>query len=238
MKRGFPWGFALSIIVTACGGGAPTPETPRSAPAAPPNNTTPTAASTPAPDPALKIAELGTCALESGERIEDCRIGYRTFGTLDATHSNAILFPTWFTGTTKELQPIIPGKLVDTSRYFLILVDAIGDGVSTSPSNSAKQPRLRFPKFGIGDMVESQKRLLDALGIKKLHAVMGISMGGMQALAWGMRYPDIAPRVVSIVGTPQLTSQDLLLWNAELHRRRPHDPGEVSRRRLLRAQAG
>jgi homoserine O-acetyltransferase len=69
----------------------------------------------------------------------------------------------------------------------------------------------------IRDMVASQKKLLASLGIGRLHAVMGISMGGMQALEWGVTYPDDVARVVSIVGTPQLTSQDLLLWTAELH---------------------
>ncbi len=168
-------------------------------------------------DGTQQFAELGTCPLESGERIEDCRVGYRTFGKLDASRSNAILFPTYFTGTTGDIVDVVPNKLVDTSRFYLILVDALGDGVSTSPSNSKTQPRLRFPRFTTGDMVESQKRVMDMLGIQTLHAVMGISMGGMQALAWGMRHPERTARVVSIVGTPQLTSQDLLLWNAELH---------------------
>ena len=164
-----------------------------------------------------QVMDLGRCPLESGEVIEDCKIGYRTFGKLDANKSNAVLFPTWFTGTTKGLVDDIPNKLVDTSKYHLILVDAIGDGVSSSPSNSTKQPRLKFPKFTVGDMVESQKKLLEKLGIAKLHTVMGISMGGMQALTWAVREPERAAHVVSIVGSPQLTSQDLLLWRAELN---------------------
>ncbi len=164
------------------------------------------------------MAELGTCALESGEKIEGCRIGFRTYGKLDANKSNAILFPTWFTGTTKSLTDVVPDKLVDTKRFYLILVDAIGDGVSSSPSTSKQQPRLEFPKFTIRDMVESQRRMLrETLGITKLHTVMGISMGGMQALEWSVAHPDEVARAIPIVGTPQLTSQDLLLWNAELH---------------------
>ncbi|HEY8074449.1 MAG TPA: alpha/beta fold hydrolase, partial [Labilithrix sp.] len=150
-------------------------------------------------------------------RIVDCKIGFRTFGKLDAARSNVVLFPTWFTGTTKPLVDMVPQKLVDTSRFHLILVDALADGVSSSPSNSATQPRLRFPKITIRDMVESQRRLLDSLGIKRLYAVAGISMGGMQAFEWAVSRPDDVARVVPIVGTPQLTSQDLLLWNAELH---------------------
>lgn len=199
MKR---FGLLSILVGTACG------------PEAAPRLVTATAV---IGDGEQQVMDLGTCPLESGEVIEDCKVGYRTYGKLDATRSNAVLFPTWFTGTTKSLMAGVPNKLVDTSKYHLILVDAIGDGVSSSPSNSTKQPRLKFPKFTVGDMVESQKRLLEKLQIPKLHTVMGISMGGMQALAWGVREPDRVNRVVSIVGTPQLTSQDLLLWRAELN---------------------
>jgi homoserine O-acetyltransferase len=166
----------------------------------------------------LKIATLGKCTLDSGETIESCRVGYRTFGTLDAAKSNAILYPTWFTGTSKMLAKNVPERLVDTKRFFLVLVDALGNGVSSSPSNSPTQPRLRFPRFTIHDMVESQRRLFrEVFGIDKLYAVMGTSMGGMQAFEWVVSHPDDVARMVAIVGSPQLSSQDLLLWNAELH---------------------
>src|SRR6185295_12952172 len=83
----------------------------------------------------LQFAPLGDLRLESGDVIKDCRIGYRTFGQLDAAKSNAVLFPTWFTGTTKELiDQVGPGKLVDSSKYFVITVDSLGDGVTCSPS--------------------------------------------------------------------------------------------------------
>jgi homoserine O-acetyltransferase len=177
-------------------------------------------ASAPAPtasDPDEHFAELGSCKLDSGEVIEDCRVGYRTLGTLDATRSNAVLFPTWFTGKAKMLSKR-GNELVDTSRLFLVMVDSLGNGVSSSPSNSTKQPRLRFPRFTIHDMVESQRRLLrEKLGVERLYAVMGISMGGMQAFEWAVSHPSEVSRFVSIVGTPQQTAQDLLLWNAELH---------------------
>jgi hypothetical protein len=88
----------------------------------------------------LRFAELGDFRLVSGEVIHDCRLGYRTFGKLNAEKSNAVLFPTWFTGTTENLVGLIgPGKLVDP--------DALGNGVSSSPSNSKQQPRMRFPSI-------------------------------------------------------------------------------------------
>lgn len=193
------------LLLAGCGGGKPS----ESAPA------TPTV--TAADDAPPRFADLGSCALESGERIEDCRVAYRTLGTLDATKSNVILVPTWFTGTTKGLVGMVPG-FVDTKRYYVVLVDSLGNGVSSSPSISKKQPRLAFPKFTVHDMVESQKRLLEeVLGVHHVRAVMGISMGGMQAFDWAVSHPDFMDGIVSIVGSPQLSSNDLLLWTSELH---------------------
>lgn len=143
--------------------------------------------------------------------LAPCRIGYRTFGTLRG--DNAVLVPTWFTGTSKDLAALIPGRFVDPQRYFVVLVDALANGVSSAPSN---QGRLQFPHVEIRDMVRAQRQLLDQLGIRKLHAVVGISMGGMQAIEWSVTYPDAMDRVVAIVGSPQLGAQDLLLWTAQL----------------------
>jgi homoserine O-acetyltransferase/O-succinyltransferase len=171
-------------------------------------------AATPSP---LQIAPLGDLKLENGETIHDCRIGYRTFGTLNAAKSNAVLFPTWFSGRSDDLvQYMNADGLVDPARYFAIAVDALGDGVSSSPSNSAAQPRMHFPKFTIADMVSAEYRLVhDVLGIPHLHAVMGISMGGMQTFQWVLSYPSFMDKAVPIVGSPRLTATDLLLWTSE-----------------------
>src|SRR5258708_38656715 len=108
------------------------------------------------------FADLGDFRLESGEVIRDCRIGYRTFGKLNAGKSNAVLFPTWFGGTTENLLGYIaPGKLVNPDKYFVILADALGDGVSSSPSNSKQQPHMKVPAFAIRDMVNAEHQLGD-----------------------------------------------------------------------------
>jgi homoserine O-acetyltransferase len=167
-----------------------------------------------------QFAELGDCPLLSGEVIRDCRLGFRTFGRLNETGSNAILFPTWFTGTTDDLVKfgyIGPGLIADSATYLIVTVDAFGNGVSSSPGNSESQGGADFPELRIADMVNAEHRLLtEELGISQLHAVIGVSMGGMQALEWAVRYPTFMKKAVTVVGTPRQTSYDLLLWNAQL----------------------
>ena len=167
----------------------------------------------------LRFADLGDFRLESGQAIEDCKIGYRIYGELNKDKSNAILFPSWFSGTSTDLaQFVSPGGPADSSKYFVVTVDALGNGVSSSPSNSAKQAAGAFPKFSIRDMVESQRRLLtEVLGISRLHAVMGISMGGMQTFQWIVSHPDFMDNAIAIVGSARLDSYDLLLWQTELN---------------------
>lgn len=167
----------------------------------------------------LKFAELGNFRLENGQIIKQCRIGYRTFGALDAKKSNAVIFPAWFSGTTRDLVDlgfIGDGKLADSSKYFIIAVDPLGNGVSTSPSNSTAQPGAAFPVFSIRDMVESEYALVKkVMGLNRVFAIVGISMGGFQTFEWMVAHPKFMDRAVSIAGSPKLTAYDLMLWEAE-----------------------
>lgn len=166
--------------------------------------------------PPQQFADLGSCETESGTSIANCRIGYRTAGTLNEARSNAVLVPTWYRGTSEGHLFLANSEVIDPNKYFLIFADAIGNGVSISPSNSTAQPLGTFPQLRIVDIVDAQHRLLtEQFGIEKLHAVVGISMGGMQAFEWGVRYPDFADRIVAIAGSPQLPAFDIALWRSQ-----------------------
>src|SRR5262245_26363105 len=143
---------------------------------------------------------LGDLALESGEAIRNFEISYVTHGTLSSAADNAILVLTAIGSIHHRLDFLIgPGRPLDPDRYFIICADAIGNGMTTSPSNSQTHPDLAFQRFAIRDMVASQRKLVDALGIRQLAAVVGASMGGMQALQWGVSAPDFMRGIVALV---------------------------------------
>ena len=145
-------------------------------------------------------AALGDLQLESGEAIRDFELSYVTHGQLNARRDNAVLVTVSLTGNHHRLDFLIGlGKALDPERYFVVCVDAIGNGLTTSPSNSATQPGMAFPRFAIRDMVASQHRLLtEVLGLSGVHAVIGASMGGMQALQWGVSHPEFSLAFVAM----------------------------------------
>ncbi|PAC30741.1 alpha/beta hydrolase [Flectobacillus sp. BAB-3569] len=166
-----------------------------------------------------KFYHLGDFKLENGQVIKDCKIGYRTFGKLNASKSNAVLVPTWFTGNSQQKSFVAdPKSFVDSTKYFVIIVDALGNGVSSSPSNSTSQKNQLFPTFNIRDMVVASYKLSsEHLKLSHLYAVTGISMGGMQTFQWMLSYPDYMDKIVPIIGSPQQSSYDKLFWNLQLN---------------------
>ena len=178
-------------------------------------------------------ADLDACHLEHGGIIHDCQLTFRTYGRLATDFSNIVLMPTWLNGNAEGLASahyLGPDGIVDTDDYFVIAVNALGNGVSSSPSNNAQAP---FPHFTIRDQVSLQYRLVtELLGIERLHAVVGASMGAYQTYEWLMMYPQFAKYFVPIEGTPWYTFYDRLkgrAWQEVLTL--PNDSPEAIRRK-------
>ncbi|RZG09634.1 homoserine O-acetyltransferase [Pseudoalteromonas sp. CO348] len=166
---------------------------------------------------------------ESGVSIPDVKVGWESYGKLNADKSNAILITHFFSGTSHAAGKyresdvlagywdaiIGPGKAIDTNKYFVISADTLvnanwhsKDVITTGPASinpkTGKPYGLDFPVVTIGDFVEVQKQLLDSLGIDKLHAVMGASMGSFQALEWSVRYPEKVSRLIHVIGAAKM----------------------------------
>ena len=167
--------------------------------------------------------------------IRDCLIGYRVDGTLNEAKSNVVVLTTWFGGTSGDLAGWVgPGKLFDTDRWYVVSIDAFGDGLSSSPSN---HPTM--PEFGMGEMVDAQHKLLtETLGFEHVHAVAGLSMGGMQTFQWIVRHPQYMTKAIPIVGTPWQTSADLIFWGTQLDLLESFRDSPEGMRKAMRAAAG
>jgi len=179
------------------------------------------------------LPELTT---QGGATIADVKVGWESYGTLNAAKDNAVLIAHYFTGSShaagryaaEDKAPgywdsiIGAGKPVDTDKYYVISVDSLvnlGTGdpkvVTTGPASidpaTGKPYGMSFPVVTIRDFVEVQKALLDSLGIEKLHAVMGASMGSLQAYEWAAAYPERVERLVPVIGAGWADG-DLIAW--------------------------
>lgn len=138
---------------------------------------------------------LPTISLESGAVLTDAQVSYRTYGSLSSTGDNAVLLFTYYTGDDRSYQPWIgPGRPLDPSEHFVVVVDHFGNGVSTSPSNTGTP----FPEVRVGDSVAAAELVLDHLGVRHLCLVGGWSLGGMQSLEFAARYPDRVSAVYAL----------------------------------------
>lgn len=157
----------------------------------------------------FKLFDLGNLILDCGETLRNAKLAYRTFGTLNAEKSNAILVTTWFSGTGKVMQDVYvgPGHALDPDRYFIIIADQLGSGVSSSPQNTpAPQAMANFPKLSIGDDVRAQHKLLtEQFGLEKLALVVGGSMGGQQVYEWAVTRPEMVERAAPIASTARIS---------------------------------
>lgn len=144
------------------------------------------------------VFHAGDVVLGSGETFGDMRLVYRTYGELSPARDNAILYPTSFGAQHQEVDWLIePGSILDPRQHFIVIADLFGNGLSSSPSNSAEYVPVSYH-----DAVDVQRRLLtEHLHIEKLALVYGWSMGGMQAYHWAARYPAMVERVAIVCGS-------------------------------------
>lgn len=177
----------------------------------------------------FELVSIGRLDLEEGGVIPDCQLAVRTWGTLNAAKDNAILISTWYSGTHQIWADayVGEGRALDPSTYFIVAINQIGNGLSTSPHNTS-DPSIsmsKFPKVRIGDDVVAQERLIrDRFGIEKLALVVGGSMGAQQTYEWMVRFPDKVLRAAPIAGTAQNTPHDFLFTEA-LNEQIWSDPG-------------
>ena len=173
---------------------------------------------------------------EGGATVPQMRLGYETYGTLSEAKDNVILVTHFFSASSHaagkyaegDAAPgywdaiIGAGRAIDTDRYFVISVDTpvnlaahdpnvITTGPATANPATGKPWGMDFPVLTIGDFVATQKALLDQLGITRLHAVMGASMGALQAYEWAASHPEMVERIVPVVGAGW-ASGDLIAW--------------------------
>jgi homoserine O-acetyltransferase len=145
-----------------------------------------------------ELYDIGNLELEEGGTIRACNLAYATFGKLNAGKTNAILIPTWYSGTNKIIEQVYigQGRALDPDKYFIVVVNQIGSGLSTSPHNTPAPAGMgNFPHVRIGDDVRAQHKFVtEKFDLKSLALVVGGSMGAQQTYEWAVRYPDMVKR--------------------------------------------
>jgi homoserine O-acetyltransferase/O-succinyltransferase len=174
-----------------------------------------------------ELYSVGDFSLEEGGTIHGLQLAYHTRGELNAAKNNAILICTWYSGTTKiwDSSYVGKGRALDPDKYFIIMINQIGSGLSSSPHNTQGTGGMAaFPHVTIGDDVRAQhKMLVDKFGLTQLALVTGGSMGAQQTWEWAVRYPEMVKRAAPIAGTAKIRPQDAA-FSRTLDEARRSDP--------------
>ncbi|MFD6531877.1 alpha/beta fold hydrolase [Streptomyces sp. NPDC060184] len=196
------------------------------------------------------VLELPHFRLERGGVLDPARLVYRTHGDLAPDRGNAVLLPTWFAGDHTSHEWLIgPGRPLDTDRYFVIVPNLFGNGLSSSPSNTpAPQAGADFPHVTMGDNVRAQHELVRLhFGIERLALVIGCSMGAQQTYQWAVSYPDMVARALPFCGSPKTSPHNgvfieglraVLTTDPEWHRGRRAPGHAAGLRAFSRVYAG
>ncbi len=140
-----------------------------------------------------EVFDAGDLALQSGGRLPDAKLAYKTYGMLSPAKDNVVLLPTFYTGTHERNEGFFGrGRALDPTRHFIVSVNLFGNGISSSPSNTpAPCDGPRFPNVTLFDNVACQRRLLEKVfGVERVRLVAGWSMAGCQSYQWAAQYPD------------------------------------------------
>ena len=151
-----------------------------------------------------EIFQLGNVVLQHGATLRDAYLAYKTYGKLNADNSNVIVYPTWYSGRHTDNEWLIgKGMALDPDHYFIIVPHMLGNGLSSSPSNTPEPYNLsRFPSVTLYDNVMLQHRLVtEKFGIQKIKLVVGWSMGAQQTNQWGCLFPDMVERIAPFCGS-------------------------------------
>lgn len=154
--------------------------------------------------------ELGDFELQSGEVLQEARLAYRALGKLRADRGNAVLFPTYYTGTHRENAKLVqPGRALDPADWFVVVPNLFGNGVSSSPSNHPTQPGAAFPRVTLFDNVLAQQRLLrEHFGIERVALALGWSMGAQQAYHHAALFPERVSNLLVICGSARTSAHN------------------------------
>ncbi len=167
--------------------------------------------SVPAPD--HDVFAAGDVVLQCGLTLRDAKLAYKCHGTLNRERSNAIVFPTRYSGRHGDNEYLIgEGMALDPKKYFIIVPNLLGNGVSSSPSNTPPPfDRARFPNVTIHDNVMLQRRLLvEKFGVDRLALAIGWSMGAQQAYHWAALFPDRVERLAAIGGSARTSHHNFV----------------------------
>ena len=160
-----------------------------------------------------RIFEAGDVVLQSGLTYRGARLAYQTYGVLNAQRSNAIVYCTPFGAQHGDIEFMIaPGAALDPTKYFIVIPNLFGNGLSSSPSNTGPPfDRHRYPHFTIYDNVVVQRRLLsEVFGIARLRLVYGWSMGGIQAYHWAALFPESVERIGVACGAARIAPHNFV----------------------------
>ncbi len=160
-----------------------------------------------------KIFELKDFVLQSGATLRDAKLAYKTYGTLNTDKSNSIVYPTWYSGQHYDNEWLIgEGMALDPQKYFIIIPNMIGNGLSSSPSNTP-QPynQARFPNITFYDQVRAQHHLVTKeFGIEQIALVVGWSMGAGQTYQWAVSYPEMVERILPFCGSAKTSLHNIV----------------------------